>query len=231
MEAGMDAADPEHGPESAAAAGYPRTPAPPLDDAPVAPTPRAATPAAPAASPEVPAPPTDDGYVDLGALVTEDDAGESTRFRVEESAPSGDEDRDFAELLNQFKTKVSQHLPAEDAAAHYDLGLAFKEMGLVDEAIAEFQIALRAEHMRLKVYEELGQCFLQRGQFAIAEKVLLRALAMKYDDEFELLGVYYHIGRAYEGLGRREQARDAYERVLGMDINFGDATARLAALT
>jgi tetratricopeptide (TPR) repeat protein len=57
----------------------------------------------------------------------------------------------------------AEHLPPEDAAAHYDLGLAFKEMGPLDEAIAEFQIALRAGHMRLKVYEELGDCFLRRS--------------------------------------------------------------------
>jgi tetratricopeptide (TPR) repeat protein len=181
------------------------------------------------AAPPPPAPRAED-YVDLGALVTGDDKRETTRFRVRETPPTGDEDRDFAELLSQFKAKVHQHLPPEDAAAHYDLGLAFKEMGLVDEAIGEFQIALRAGHMRLKVFEELGQCFLQKEQFNIAEKVLSRALTLKFDDELELLGVYYHLGRAYEALGRRDQARDAYERVLGMDINFGDVTDRLARL-
>ncbi|HSJ30345.1 MAG TPA: tetratricopeptide repeat protein [Longimicrobiales bacterium] len=177
-----------------------------------------------------PGPAPEDGYVDLGALIAGDDEEATTRFRVQETAPTGDEDRDFAELLSQFKSKVQEHLPAEDAGAHYDLGLAFKEMGLIDEAIGEFQIALRAGHMRLRVYEELGQCFLQKEQFNIAEKVLSRALTMKFDDELELLGVYYHLGRAYEALGRRDQARDAYERVLGMDINFGDVNDRLARL-
>ncbi|HUF51330.1 MAG TPA: tetratricopeptide repeat protein [Longimicrobiales bacterium] len=191
----------------------------------------AAAPKAPAAQPPAPprAPPADDGFIDLGELLAEEEE-ETTRFRVQETAPTGDEDRDFAELLSQFKAKVSEHLPAEDAAAHYDLGLAFKEMGLIDEAIGEFQIALRAGHMRLKVYEELGLCFLNKEQFNIAEKVLRRALEMKYDDEIELLGVYYHLGRAYEGMGRRDQARDAYERVLGLDINFQDVTERLARL-
>ena len=187
--------------------------------------PKAAAPA----SAQTPAAASGDEFIDLGALLAEDEE-HGTRFRVQETAPTGDEDRDFAELLNQFKAKVSEHLPAEDAAAHYDLGLAFKEMGLVDEAISEFQVALRAGHMRLKVYEELGHCFLQKEQFNIAEKVLRRALDMKYDDELELLGVYYHLGRAYEAMGRRDQARDAYERVLGLDINFQDVTERLARL-
>jgi tetratricopeptide (TPR) repeat protein len=183
---------------------------------------------APPAGPRSTATPRD-GFIDLGSLLSEDDE-DTTRFRVQETAPTGDEDRDFAELLSQFKAKVSEHVPAEDAAAHYDLGIAFKEMGLVDEAISEFQVALRSGHMKLKVHEELGHCFLQKEQYNIAEKVLSRALEMKYDDELELLGVYYHLGRAYEGMGRKEQARDAYERVLGMDINFQDVTDRLARL-
>ncbi|HEX2168528.1 MAG TPA: tetratricopeptide repeat protein, partial [Longimicrobiales bacterium] len=187
--------------------------------------------AAPRAGTDRPAPSAGgEEYIDLGAFITGDEEEESTRFRVRETAPTGDEDRDFAELLSQFKSKVHEHLPPEDAVAHYDLGLAFKEMGLIDEAIGEFQIALRAGHMRLRVYEELGQCFLQKEQFNIAEKVLSRALTMKFDDELELLGVYYHLGRAYEAMGQRDQARDAYERVLGMDINFGDVTDRLARL-
>lgn len=192
-------------------------------------------PLAPAESeaPEVPAAEpvasAEEDFIDLGQLLAED-RSDSTRFQIQETAPTGDEDRDFAELLSQFKTKLAEHLPPEDAAAHYDLGLAFKEMGLIDEAISEFQVSLRAGQTRLKVFEELGDCFLQKEQFNIAEKVLRRGLEMDYDDELELLGVYYHLGRAYEGMGRSEDARDAYERVLGLDISFRDVSNRLARL-
>jgi tetratricopeptide (TPR) repeat protein len=174
-------------------------------------------------------PTEDEGFVDLGAMLREDEE-RTTRFYVQETPPTGDEDRDFAELLNQFKAKISEHVPAEDATAHYDLALAYKEMGLFDEAISEFQIALRAGRMRLKIYEELGECFLEKRQFNIAEKILNRALTAQHEDELELLGVYYHLGRAYEEMGRTEQARDAYERVLGMDIGFQDVAERLGRL-
>jgi tetratricopeptide (TPR) repeat protein len=195
-------------------------------------SPRAAGP--PAAKPSATPRPADparhtDSYVDLGSLFAEDEE-ESTRFRIEEALPTGDEDEDFAELLSRFKEKVAEHLPPEDAAAHYDLGLAFKEMGLIDEAIAEFQVALRTGHMRLKVYEELGYCFLHKQQYNIAEKVLRQALQVEHRHELDLLGIYYQLGRAYEAMGRVEQARDAYERVLGMDLHFQDTSERLARL-
>ncbi|MEX0893173.1 MAG: tetratricopeptide repeat protein [Gemmatimonadota bacterium] len=171
-----------------------------------------------------------EGFVDLFALVSDERQDPDTRFVVAENAPSGDEDRDFAELLSQFKQKVSENVAPEDAGSHYDLGLAFKEMGLVDEAIAEFQVALRGGDERLKIYEELGQCFILKEQYNIALKVLQRALQVPFDDELELIGVYYHLGRVQEALGARSEAREAYERVLGLDISFADVNERMARL-
>jgi tetratricopeptide (TPR) repeat protein len=174
---------------------------------------------------------TTEQYVDLYALLAPDeDRVETTRFFIQESEPTGDEDHDFAELLNEFRAKLAEHVPENDAGSHYDLGLAFKEMGLIDDAISEFQIALRAGQDRLKVFEELGQCFIQKAQYNIAVKVLNRALQFEHRDELELIGVYYFIGRAYEALGQTSEARDAYERVLGLDIRFQDVQQRVARL-
>jgi len=173
-----------------------------------------------------------DDYVDLGDLLRAEglEPEETTRFVVPEEEPTGDEEQDFAEMLAQFKAKLAEHVPADDVASHYDLGLAFKEMGLIDEAIAQFQTALRAGRVPLKVYEELGHCFVLKEQYNVAIKVLSKALSVPHDDDTELLGVYYHLGRCYEELGRPDEARDAYERVLGVDINFRDVAERLARL-
>jgi tetratricopeptide (TPR) repeat protein len=172
-----------------------------------------------------------DDYVDLSDLLgVSDQAEHATRFFVQETDPTGDEDRDFAELLSQFKQKIAENVAHDDIGSHYDLGLAFKEMGLLDEAISEFQVALRAGDDRLKIFEELGQCFLLKKQFNIAVKVLTRALQFEPDDEIELIGVYYHLGRAFEEIDDRTRALDAYERVVGLDINFKDVADRMARL-
>jgi len=182
-----------------------------------------------AALTEVASPAAGDDYVDLAALVG-DVPLETTRFVVEEEVPTGDEDQDFHEMLSQFRSKVSEHVSVEDTASHYDLGIAFKEMGLIDEAIAEFQTALRFGSARLKVYEELGQCFMEKGDFAIAEKLLRQGTNEMATDPSELLGVNYHLGRCYEELRRPDDAREAYERVLSLDIDFRDVSDRLERL-
>lgn len=220
--------EPEPEPEPEVEAEPEPEPEPEVEPEPEPEQPPAAVPPPPPQAP--PAKPKSD-YVDLASFLGDDDEAEdSTRFVVAEKPPTGDEEQDFADMLQQFKAKVAETIPKEDAGSHYDLGLAFKEMGLIDEAIAEFQTALRGGQEKLKVYEELGNCFVQKQQYSVAVTILKRAAEMPYTDESELLGVYYNLGRAYEELGQRAEAKAAYERVISVDIGFQDTTQRLAKL-
>lgn len=173
---------------------------------------------------------SDGGYVDLGAMILGGSSEKSTRFTVAYEEPSGDEEADFAKMLSQFKDKVSENLDSSDVRAHYDLGTAYKEMGLLDEAITSFQAALRASANHLPTYEMMGQTFIEMGQPEAAVRSLERALGGADTVEDELVGIYYYLGRAYEALERKESAVDYYDRVFALDINFADVTERLREL-
>jgi tetratricopeptide (TPR) repeat protein len=178
-----------------------------------------------------PSPPTDDGgFVDLGAMILGDLSEKSTRFTVAYEEPSGDEEADFAKMLSQFKDKVSENMDSSDVRAHYDLGTAYKEMGLLDEAIGSFQAALRAAADHLPTYEVMGQTFLEMGQPEAAVKSLERAVETAGTVEDELVGIYYYLGRAYEQLEDTRSAVEYYDRVFSLDINFADVTERLREL-
>ncbi|MEZ4415084.1 MAG: tetratricopeptide repeat protein [Gemmatimonadota bacterium] len=168
-------------------------------------------------------------YVDLGSMVI-DRVEKTTRWTVEAEEPATEEDFDFREMLSQFKAKVAEHVDVGDVRAHYDLGTAYREMGLMDEAISEFQLALRADGKNLATYEMLGQCFMEKGQPEFAVRSLGRATQLPHDVEDELLGIYYYLGRAHEELGQRDEAVEFYEKVFSLDINFQDVTERLRSL-
>ncbi len=185
---------------------------------------------APAASKPVREVAAHQDYVDLGALILGDEEEKTTRFTVAYEKPTGDDQADFARMLSQFKEKVSQNLEADDVRAHYDLGTAYKEMGLLDEAVAEFQQALRASSSHLPTYEILGQTFIEMGKTEAAVRTLERALEAPFEIEDELIAIYYYLGRAYETQGNREGAVEFYDRVFSLDINFADVTERLRAL-
>lgn len=172
----------------------------------------------------------DDEFVDLGDWLRLTEPQKSTRMVVEETAPSGDEQADFEEMLRHFKRGISENVDEEDYASHYDLGVAYKEMGLTDEAIAEFQKSLRGESHRVRSYEALGQCFVEKGQFQVAGTLLQRAIETATAGDHELVGVLYLMGYAAESLGRRADALRYYQRVFSVDIEFRDVAQRVAAM-
>jgi tetratricopeptide (TPR) repeat protein len=184
------------------------------------------------ASPARPAPSasSDNEFVNLGDWLRDDELPKDTRMVVEEKEPSGDEEADFQEMLKKFKQGIADNVEEEDHQSHYDLGVAFKEMGLLDEAIAEFQKALRAPTNRVPTYEALGQCFMEKEQLPMAATILGRALHEKGVSDDQLVGVLYLLGRCAETRGQLEQAVEYYQRVFVIDIQFRDVGERLLAV-
>jgi tetratricopeptide (TPR) repeat protein len=186
----------------------------------------AARPAAPAAASSA----VDDEFVNLGDWLRGDESQKSTRMVVQEQEPSGDEEADFQDMLRKFKQGIAENIDDEDHQSHYDLGVAYKEMGLLDEAIAEFQKALRAPTNRVPTYEALGQSFMEKEQYPMAATILSRALNEKGVSDDQLVGVLYLLGRCAEERGQVDAAVDYYHRVFVVDIQFRDVGDRLTAL-
>ena len=209
---------PEPEPETAAPKGRRAT-----TDQPRVTTNVPAAPAAPAAS-------ADDEYINLGDWLRDDEAPKDTRMVVDEKEPTGDEEADFQDMLKKFKQGISENVEEEDHQSHYDLGVAYKEMGLLDEAIAEFQKALRAPTNRVPTYEALGLCFIEKEQYPMAATILGRALHEPGMTESQLIGVLYLLGRCAEERGQRDAAIEYYQRVFVVDIQFRDVGERLAAV-
>ena len=175
----------------------------------------------------------DGDFIDLGSMLTDDDdeaPQKDTRLRVEDEEPTGDEEQDFHDMLARFKQGIDENIDEADFQSHYDLGVAFKEMGLLDEAIAELQKALRAPEGKLRTSEMLGVCFFEKGAYVVAESILRRGLDLPASGDQERLGILYWLGRALEQQGKKADARDLYGRVFAVDIRFLDAEQRVKAL-
>ncbi len=178
----------------------------------------------------VPSASGDDEYINLGDWLRDDEAPKDTRMIVDEKEPTGDEEADFQDMLRKFKQGISENVEAEDYQSHYDLGVAYKEMGLIDEAISEFQTALRAPANRVPTYEALGLCFIEKAQYPMAATILSRGLHEPGISENQLVGVLYLLGRCAEERGQRSAAIEYYQRVFVVDIQFQDVGERLAAV-
>jgi tetratricopeptide (TPR) repeat protein len=184
----------------------------------------------PIEEPVAPASGGDDDFVSLGDWLRDEEGPKSTRMVVDEEAPTGDEQADFADMLKKFKQGVAENVDSEDHESNYDLGVAYKEMGLLDEAISQFQKSLRGHEHRVRTYEALGQCFLEKKQLPVAATILTRALSEPGARDEQLVGVLYLLGYINESLAKPAEAKGFYERVFGVDIQFRDVGDRLNAV-
>lgn len=175
-------------------------------------------------------------FIDLGDWLREEEETKSSRMVAQDDRRVGDEPADFSDMLAKFKQGVAANIEAEDFDSHYDLGVAYREMGLIDEAIAEFQKAVRGHSQRVRAYEAIGQSFIDKQQYAVALSVLLRALkdpetAADRAGEQATIGINYLLGIACENLQRYSEAASYYQKVLADDIGFRDVLERLSAVT
>jgi hypothetical protein len=208
----------------------PKAPSPrsaPRQATPQTEVPRAATP-----KENVPQHSADDNFVNMADWLREESGPRSTRMvAAEDPTREEGEQADFTDMLEKFKAGIAANVDDEDFDSHYDLGIAYKEMGLIDEAIFQFQKALRGATQRIRAYEALGQCFIDRNEHDVAITVLGRALREPGMEDEDLIGVLYLLGFASEGSKKARDAAAYYQRVFAIDIDFRDVSKRLKQMT
>lgn len=149
------------------------------------------------------------------------------------AAPSIAETQDEASLqdiFREFRKGVEQQLSAEDYETHYNLGIAYKEMGLLDEAIGEFQLASKAPALTIECCSLLGLCFLEKGMPQLAIKWYGKGLATPGIRETETAGLLYDLARVYQDTGDMNQAYKTFLEVYGINTNYRDVVERVRHL-
>ena len=136
----------------------------------------------------------------------------------------------LADIFREFKKGVDKQLGQEDYDTRYNLGIAYKEMGLVDEAIAEFQLAAKDAGRLLECSSMLGICFLEKGMPKLAVKWFEKGLEAPGRSEEEYLGLRYDLASAYEADGDLNRAVGILIDLHGQDPQFRDVGERLRAL-
>jgi len=124
------------------------------------------------------------------------------------------------------KVKLSQ----AELDGHADLGVAYKEMGLFDQAIGEFRALESAPSRAVFAMTMTAECLESLGRLSEAAALYKRALNTEGVTDAETVVLYYGLGRAFEGLGDVTEARYFYEKVVRRDARFRDAAARIANL-
>ncbi|HYP27377.1 MAG TPA: tetratricopeptide repeat protein [Blastocatellia bacterium] len=145
---------------------------------------------------------------------------------------------ELQEMLEELKGNTGDLKPGIDYETHYSLGLAYKDMDLLDEAIEQFQMAFKAaalEDMEGNYFQcchMLGVCFNRKGMPKVAVMWFERGLKIPNRPEEEYQALRFEIGLCYEELSEIDKAIDAFMQVYGIDVNYrqvGDKIKQLQA--
>jgi len=141
------------------------------------------------------------------------------------------------EVFDEFRAELGEMgAEDEDLETHYNLGIAFREMGLLEEAISEFQKVAKASdsgrafRYTMQCCTLLGLAFMEKGQPGIAAIWYERALKTPGNDPESTLALRYDLGVAQESAGEPGAALKSFSQVYAMNIDYRDVAERIAAL-
>jgi tetratricopeptide (TPR) repeat protein len=156
--------------------------------------------------------------------------------------PTGTTDRaasvDLADMFGEIRHELEEEVTSaeEDPETHYNLGVAFREMGLLDEAIGELQKVCQAiDHGHpfpqvMQTYTWLAQCFLDKGVPQAAIRWYGEALKLPTLDQETRTALHYELASSYEAAQDKNAALRHFMEVYGSNIDYRDVSERIKAL-
>jgi tetratricopeptide (TPR) repeat protein len=167
----------------------------------------------------------------LTVIINETSAGNG------QAAPAQVIDAGLAEIFEEFRVSAEAETNGNgDYETHYNLGLAYQEMDLFEEALEEFQIAIGLVSPEdgtpryLQCCNLLGHCFMQKGVPQLAVKWFIQGLGAPNTSDDERQALRFELAAAYERAGDLDRAKDLFTEVYGVNVSYRGVNERLKAL-
>lgn len=144
--------------------------------------------------------------------------------------PEAKLDNDVLEIFQEFKRGLESELEDEDSETHYNLGIAYKEMGLVDDAIKEFQTSGKDKKRFLQSSSMLGVCYMEKGLYSLAIDVLSKTLDSLKEKDDSYWSIKYDLAEAHEKEDNLKTALDLYTEVYGWNAKFRNVSEKVSLL-
>ena len=139
-------------------------------------------------------------------------------------------EQSLEQVFAAFKEHVEREVGTEDYRTHYDLGIAYKEMGLLEEAIEAFEHAVRSPEIGREAYAMLALCHRERDEMDAAARCYRRAIASVGSDGDARNNLRYELAEVLLHSGDRQGALDEFRDLLDADPSFRDVRDRIAEL-
>ncbi len=141
-----------------------------------------------------------------------------------------DEHFSFEDVFDEFKKGVEKQFGSEDYDTHYNLGIAYREMELFNDAIKSFNISVNDPNKRVDSFVMMGVTYRDMGEFEKSIDYFREALDTPGMELDEKNGLLYELAFSYEANDDIDQAYPIYKSISKEKPDFRDTEDRIKAL-
>lgn len=167
------------------------------------------------------APDNDEIRKKLRALKSEERLEVKLSLPEEEMPTPASTEAELRGMFDKFKKGIDEKL-GEDYESHYNLGIAYKEMGMIEEAIKELQVAAKDPKKTVQSSIMLALCYMDKKLYPLAIKELKKNLESISPDDGSYIGIKFDLARAYEKNNEYDNALKLYMEIYAQNPNFRD---------
>lgn len=139
-------------------------------------------------------------------------------------------EKELSEIVSEFRKKVEKKVDKKSYEIRYNLGLAFLEQGLIDEAIEEMKIASADPNRTLECCSIISDCYKRKRDYPEAMNWIVRSLELVKPNSHPYYALKYEMALLYEEIKEEAKALDIYQEILNWDEDFRDVREKVRAI-
>ncbi len=170
-------------------------------------------------------------YYDLQENIRAELAMISAIYQRQKKGVTTQFEKELSSIVSEFRKGVRDKIPEEDFQIHLQLGLAFMEQGLLDEAIEEFNIASKDKSLILETLTLISHCYRLKGNMEEAERWLNRAIKLVAPGTDQYFALMFDLGLIYEQTGDLEKALSIYRDIQSWNPTYRSVSERIERLS
>lgn len=139
-------------------------------------------------------------------------------------------DSDLKEIFHEFKKGIDKELGEEDYETRYNLGIAYKEMGLLEDAIREFQVAAKDPKRTLQSSSMLALCYMDKRLYHLAIEEFRNIIDLMGPTDHGYLEVKCDLADACVKNNEHDTAITLYKEIQTKNPSFKDIARKVSIL-
>lgn len=169
-------------------------------------------------------------YFDLSAQIDQEMEAIKQIVSQQRRGDTSVVEKELSSVVTEFKKQVDEKIGTADMESRFNLGIAYLEQDLLDEAIREFLLASQDRTWEMECYTNLGECYKRKNDFSEAIKCYEKAINLVDDDSIQAFALKYEIASLYEAQSESDKALKLFNEVKDWNPEYGDVAARIENL-